>query len=68
MKVKKINYNWRQVGSITDRDGAGEDYSTFEVGQKGVIEIQEQPLSYLIILEDSVVRVFNPNYVEYIKE
>ncbi len=72
MKVKKVKYNWHQVGSTADRDGAGEDWSWFEVGEKGVIEIQEWlpcdniPLCYLAIFEDGKkIRVFNPNYVEY---
>lgn len=73
MKVKKLKYNWRQVGSTESRDGAGEDYDYFEVGRDGVIEIQEWlpggdiPLNYLAIFEDKVIRVFNPNMVEYEK-
>jgi len=73
MKVKKLKYNWRQVGSTSDRDGAGEDYDVFEVGKNGVIEIQEWlpggdiPMCYTAILEDKVIRVFNPNIVEYEK-
>lgn len=73
MKVKKIKYNWRQVGSTIDRDGAGEDYDWFEVGQKGVIEIMEiepvdgMPLNYLVILESGAIKIFNPNIVEYEK-
>lgn len=71
MKVKKLKYNWHQVGSTADRDGAGEDWSWFEVGEKGVITIIENepkngmPLNYLVFFEDSQVRIFNPNYVEY---
>lgn len=74
MKVKKLKYNWRQVGSTSDRDGAGEDYDVFEVGKNGVIEIQEWlpggdiPLNYLAIFEDGKrIRVFDANIVEYEK-
>lgn len=30
MKIKQIHFNWRQVGSVQDRDGAGEDYDKYE--------------------------------------
>lgn len=72
MKVKKVKYNWHQVGSAVDRDGAGEDWNWFEVGQNGVTEIKENhptdgmPLNYVVIAEDKIVRIFNPNYVEYL--
>jgi len=71
MKVKKLKYNWRQVGSTSDRDGAGEDYDVFEVGKNGVVTIMENnlvggtPLNYLVFFEDKQIRVFNPNIVEY---
>lgn len=73
MKVKKVKYNWHQIGSVTDNAGSGEDYDVFEVGQKGVIEIQEWlpggdiPMCYTAIFEDKVIRIFNPNTVEYEK-
>jgi len=73
MKVKKLKYNWRQVGSTSDRDGAGEDYDVFEVGKNGVVTIMENnivsgtPLNYLVFFEDRQTRVFNPNIVEYEK-
>ncbi len=73
MKVKKLKYNWRQVGSTIDRDGAGEDYDWFEVGQNDVVDIVENkpdyqnPVwNYIIYFKDwSQIRVFNVNYVEY---
>jgi len=74
MKVKKLKYNWHQVGSTESRDGAGEDYDWFEVGQNGVVTIQEWlpstdiPLNYLAVFEDGrQIRIFNPNIVEYTK-
>lgn len=73
MKVKKLKYNWRAVGSTIDRDGAGEDYDWFEIGVNDVIAIDEEKpncqnefWSYVIHFKDwSARRVFNPNYVEY---
>ena len=73
MKIKQIHFNWRQVGSTQDRDGAGEDYEKYEVGIRNVIEIEEflapkwgNLTSYVVHFEDGrAVRVFNPNYVEY---
>jgi len=75
MRVKQINYNWHQTGSVTDPDGVGENYDWFEVGKKGVIEIIEykpenglQTWNFVIKFEDGTVyRVFNPNFVEYFK-
>ena len=43
MKVKSILFNWHQAGSTLDRDGAGENYSKFEIGIKDVKEINEYP-------------------------
>ena len=40
-KIKSVSYNWRQVGSTQDRDGAGEDWDRFTVGERGVILIEE---------------------------
>jgi len=70
MKVKKLKYNWRQVGSTSDRDGAGEDYDVFEIDQKGVVAIDEETnFSYTVHFEDwSAIKIFNPNYVEYFPE
>lgn len=73
MKVRELKYNWRQAGSTIDRDGAGEDYDSFTVGEKGVILIEEnepfngmQLWNYIIHFQDnSKVRIFNPNFVEY---
>jgi hypothetical protein len=71
MKVKSLKYNYRQVGSTIDRDGAGEDYEKFTVGELGVVEIIENStyyatFDYLILLENGTTyRVFNPNFVEY---
>jgi len=72
-KVKLIMFNWRQVGSIQDRDGAGENYDKFEVGVSGITEIQEnepcngmQLWNYIAVHEDGrSFRVFNPNFIEY---
>lgn len=72
-RVKSVTYNWRQVGSVQDRDGAGEDFERFTVGEKGVVEITEhQPGGgmdlwyYGVLLEHGTYyRVFNPNFVEF---
>lgn len=72
--VKQLDYNWRQVGSTQDRDGSGEDYERITVGVKGVVSILENEprnsydvWSYLVISEgNKQVRIFNPNYVEYL--
>ena len=74
-KVKLVSFNWRQVGSTIDRDGAGEDYERYEIGKNGVKSITEnQPRNgmelwnYEIEMEDGrSFRVFNPNFVEYFK-
>lgn len=76
MKVKILHFNWRQVGSTNDRDGAGEDYHLFTVGVNGVKSIEENAPSngmemwnFVVTLEDGVqYRVFNPNFVEYFPE
>lgn len=76
MGVKKLLYNWHQVGSTTDRDGAGEDMCRYIVGEGGVKHIQEnepnnkfEQWNYIVDFEDgSAVRVFNPNLVEYFKK
>ena len=73
MRVKKLMFNWRQVGSTTERDGAGEDFDTFEVGKHSVVKIEEnkpcnglEQWNYLVSMDDGKkVRVFNPNFVEY---
>jgi hypothetical protein len=75
-KVKSVNYNWHQVGSTIERDGAGEDYNRFTVGEKGVKSIEEnQPhygmelWNYVVELENGTTyRIFNPNFVEYFSE
>lgn len=70
MKVKKLIYNWHYVGSVNSNDGCGEDYSWHEVGQNGIISIEEisaterYPFHYLVCHEDGTrFLVFNPNYV-----
>lgn len=76
MKVKSVKYNWRQVGSTETRDGAGDDWECFTVGEKGVIEIEENAphngmelWNYVVSLEDGTIyRIFNPNFVEFFKE
>lgn len=74
MKVKKLIFNWLQVGSVERRDGAGEDYSYYEVGKGGVKSIVEHTtnnvFSYTILVEENgelkTYRQFNPNSVEYL--
>ena len=73
MKVRELIYNWVQVGSVQDRDGAGEDWTRLTVGVGGVKSIEEHAAAgegdkwnYLIEFEDGhFLRVFNPNSVEY---
>lgn len=75
-KVKLLDFNWRQVGSVQDRDGAGEDYMRLTVGVNGVISIEENEPHNGMQLWNYVVsyscgkqaRIFNPNYVEYSNE
>lgn len=75
-KVKLLDFNWRQIGSVQDRDGAGEDYTRVLVGEKGVVSIEEnephngmQLWNYVVNYEDGKqMRIFNPNYVEYSNE
>lgn len=74
-KVKRLTFNWRQVGSTDSSQGADEDYNQYEVGSRGVTEIIEnephsglQQWNYEISLDTGVVfRVFNPNFVEYFR-
>lgn len=75
-KVKSLKFNWHQVGSTIERDGAGEDWERFTVGEKDVVEIIENKpcngmelWNYEVFLSDGVsYRVFNPNFVEYLPE
>jgi hypothetical protein len=72
-KVKLVQYNWHQVGSTSDIDGAGENYEKVELGKNGVLSITEENhiygvdcLNYLIEKEDGFsFRILNPNLVEY---
>ena len=72
-KVKSVKYNWRQVGSTIDRDGAADDWERFTVGENGVKHIEEnephngmQLWNYVVKLESGTTyRIFNPNFVEY---
>jgi len=72
-KVKLLDFNWRQIGSVQDRDGSGEDYTRVSVGEKGVISIEEnephngmQLWNYVVTYENGKqTRIFNPNYVDY---
>lgn len=74
-KVKSIIYNWRQVGSVVDRDGSDADSDQFEVGRNDVSEIIEnepqnglEQWNYIVKRKDgSCFRVFNPNFIEYFK-
>jgi len=76
MKVKSLKFNWHQVGSTETRDGAGEDWERFTIGEKGVQDIEENApcngmelWNYVVTLDDGTIyRVFNPNFVEYFKE
>jgi hypothetical protein len=73
-KVKTLRYNWRQVGSTIDRDGAGDDYEFVTIGKNYVTEIIEhephngnEVWNYEVILVDGTsYRIFNPNFVEYL--
>jgi hypothetical protein len=40
-KVKLVQFNWHQVGSTSDMDGAGEGFNVVEVGKHGIISIEE---------------------------
>jgi len=74
MKVKSLTANWHQ--RIDSSIAAGEDFDVYEVGNSGVVSIQEnephngmQLWNYFITKEDGTrLRVFNPNFVEYFKE
>ncbi len=74
MKVKKLMFNWYQSGSVTESQGAIEDYTLHISGKHGVLEIVEDitpqgQYTYLVKLEDgSAYRIFNPNSVEYFKQ
>ena len=73
LKVKSVKYNWKQVGSTVDRDGAGDDWERFTVGENGVTLIEENEpeggmelWNYVISINNVVTyRIFNPNFVEY---
>ena len=73
MKVKELQYNWYQHGSIQDNLGAGEDYYRYVVGEHGVVSIEEneptnglQKWNYIVRMESGEAhRVFNPNLVIY---
>ena len=73
MKVRKIYYNWHQVGSVQDRDGCGEDWEEHEIG-KGVDRIEEHRPSGegdkwfydVFVGERLMTRIFNINQVEYV--
>jgi hypothetical protein len=69
-KIKTLYYNWRQVGSTQERDGAGEDWERFTLGEKGVVLIEELFFeaipNYCVHFEDgSYTKVFNPNQAIY---
>jgi hypothetical protein len=76
MKVKSVTYNWHSYGSTLDRDGTGDNWERFVVGEYGVVSIEEnipqtafQVWNYVVNLENGVrYRVFNPNFVEYFSE
>jgi hypothetical protein len=68
MKIKKIHFNWHQVNWD---NSAGEDFHVYEIGTKGVTEIEEHPAMrdgdkwfYYVRFENgSEIKVFNPNQV-----
>jgi hypothetical protein len=72
-KVKSVTYNWHQPGSVNDRDGAGDNWERFTVGEKGVNFIREnipknstELWNYEIYVDHKYTyRIFNPNFVEY---
>ena len=71
MKIKQIDFNWRQEGSVQDRDGVGEDYHRYALGINGVVEIEENFMealpNYTVHFENgNYVKIFNPNFVEYV--
>ena len=73
MKIKQIDFNWRQEGSVQDTNGAGENYNRYTLGIGGVIEIEEiffEALpNYTVHFENgNYVKIFDPNYVEYVNE
>ena len=70
MKIKQIDFNWRQVGSVQDRDGAGEDFNRYTLGVGGVVEIEENFMealpNYTVHFQSgNYIKIFNPNFVEY---
>lgn len=72
-KVKSLLYNWHQAGSVNDRDGAGENWSWFKVGENRVTFIREnepkngmEMWNYEVYIDHKLShRIFNPNIVEY---
>lgn len=76
MKVKSVTFNWCQVGSTCNREGAGENWEKSTVGVEGVTHIVEtmpdgngQRWNYAVYCgEELTTRIFNPSYVEYIAE
>jgi len=71
--VHKIIYNWRQYGNI--ENGIDENYDYFEVGQNGVINIEEfipnngllQHCCVIDFKDGKCMKVFNINSIEYDK-
>jgi hypothetical protein len=73
MKIKQIDFNWRQEGSVQDSNGAGENYNRYTLGVGGVVVIEElffEALpNYTVHFENgNYVKIFNPNFVEYVNE
>ena len=73
MKIKQIDFNWRQEGSVQDTNGAGENYNRYTLGVGGVIEIEElffEALpNYTVHFENgNYIKIFDPNFVEYVNE
>ena len=69
-EIKRLEYNFVQVGSVQDNAGAESDYDFYEVGVN-CIHIDERSdkngvCHYVIeVSENEIVKIFNPNKVIY---
>lgn len=69
-RIHKIIANFRQVGSLHDRDGAGGDYDIYVVGDRNIVSIveidQKGLLTHRVVKSDgTVLELGNVFYVEY---
>lgn len=61
--LSKVNFNWHPT---SDGEEMGEDWSWFELGVKGVIEMYEEDSGVVVIFENGdKEKVFNLNRVFY---